>query len=421
VVLPDVKDVMLEPVPDAPQQLGSWRDALALVRTRATALRISQAQIQQAGGVARQALAVALPKLTASGSYDRALITSDQPQNAAFPTSNLQGTLALVVPVVNVAAWHNIGTQRDREKGAELNAKDQERILLTTVATNAVAVITSSRISETTRVSLASALSALNLTQRRFALGASSAIDVLRAEQEVSASRANIVTADENLRQTRENLGAALGDQVAWGVADSVRIEDLRGVAENNCQPLQNLDERSDIKAAQKTVDAANRDRKYVNYQFLPTLDLVGSVTANTQDRLPSDQNVNASVGARLAWNLYDGGIRYGQKKIYEGAATVASQTLVQTKRDTTITVGRADRGVQVAQTNLEVSTRARDLAKENARLTRLAFINGSGTSFDLVQQAAALRTAEIDLLLKDFGLYQAKIAAFLQKANCAL
>jgi outer membrane protein TolC len=421
VVLPDVKDVMLEPVPDAPNQLGSWRDALAMVRTRATALRISQAQIQQAAGTSQQALAVALPKLTASGTYNRALITSDQPQNAAFPTSNLQGGLDLRVPVVNIAAWHNVGTQREREKGAELNARDQERLLLAAVALNAVAVITRSRIAETTRVSLASALSALNLTQRRFALGAASAIDVLRAEQEVSASRANVVSADEGLRQAREDLGQTLGDDQPWGVADAVRIEDLRAVAENNCQPIQNLDERSDIKSAQKTVDAANRDKKLVNYQFLPTLDLVGSANVNRDERLPSGKNVNASVGAQLTWLLYDGGTRYGQKKINEGSATIASQNLVQARRNATITVGRSDRGVQVAETNLEVSTRARDLAKENARLTRLAFINGSGTSFDLVQQASALRTAEIDLLVKDFGLYQAKIAAYLQKANCGL
>jgi multidrug efflux system outer membrane protein len=421
VELPDVKDPMLVPVPDAQSQLASWKDALAKVRTQATALRIAQAQITQARGTSQQALAAALPRLTASGTYNRALITSDQPQNVVFPYDNLQGGLDLRVPVINVPAWHNVGTQHEREKAAELNSRDQERILLTSVAQNAVTVITTTRISETTRVSLASALSALNLTQRRAALGAASAVDVLRAEQEVAASRANIVQADENLRQARENLGVALGDSVPWGVGDSVHIEDLRSVAQAYCKPLNDLNERTDIKAAQKSMDAAKRDKKLVDYQFLPTLDLVGNVIVNREDRPPSGKNVNAAVVAQLTWLLYDGGTRYGQKKIAEGSATIAEQNLVQARRNATISTGRADRGILVAEANLEVSTRARDLAKENARLTRLAFINGSGTSFDLVQQAGLLRTAEIDLLVKDFGVYQARIAAYLQKANCGL
>jgi outer membrane protein TolC len=422
VQLPDVKDPMLVPVPDAPNQLASWRDALALVRSRATALRISQAQILQAAGASQVALAVALPKLTASASYSRPLIISDlAANNPQFGRDNLGAGLDLRVPVVNVAAWYNVGTQHERERGAELNAKDQERLLLTVVATSAVTVITTSRIAESSRVSLAAALSLLDLTKRRFALGAATAVDVLRAEQEVSASRAAIVSADESLRQAREALGQALGDPASWGVSEAVRIEDLEGTATSICKPIDSLEARSDIKAAQKSLDAANRDKKYVDYQFLPTVDLVGNVNWNKDPRFPSNDNVNASVGAQLTWPLYDGGTRYGQKKINEGIATVASQTLVQTKRDATIQISQADRSVLVAQTNLEVATRTRDLAKENARLTRLAFVNGRGTSFDLVQQAQVLREAEIDLLVKDFGLVQARLASFLAKANCQI
>jgi outer membrane protein TolC len=420
--MPNVEDAMLDPVQDAPNQLASWRDALTLVRTRATALKISQAQILAAEGQAQQALAVALPKLTGSASYSRALLFSDQlAGNPNFFKSSLSGALDLRIPIVNVAAWHNVKTIHEREKGAELSAKDQERLLLTTVASSAVSVITASRVAESSRVSLAAALSLLDLTKRRFALGAASAVDVLRAEQEVSASRASIVTGDEALRQSRETLGLALGDSAPWGVSDSVRIEDLEGTAQSICQPIDSLDARTDIKAAQKTVDAANRDVKNVDYQFLPTVDLVGNVNWNKEPRFPSDEHINASVGAALSWTLYDGGNRYGSKKITQGAATVATQNLIQTKRAATVQISQADRSIIVAEANVEVATRTRDLAKESARLARLAFMNGQGTSFDLVQQAQALRVAEIDLLVKDFGLFQAKLTSFLVKANCGI
>jgi multidrug efflux system outer membrane protein len=429
VQLPDVKDPMLDPVPDAPNQLASWQDALKLVRTQATALKISQARIVQAVGQSQQALAQALPKLTASGNYSRnitSLTPAAQAKADANPTfffrDSLTAQLGLDIPILNVAAWYNIKTAHVRENAADLSAKDQERLLLTTVALGAVNVITASRVAESSRVSLAAALSLLDLTKRRFALGAATAVDVLRAEQEVSASRAAIVTADEALRQSREALGQSLGDSVAWGVGEAVRIEDLEATASSICKPIESLDVRSDIKAAQRSLDAAKRDTTSVDYTFLPTLDLTANAQWNRdEERTFSGRAINYNIGAVANWNLYDGGTRYGQKKIFKGSETVADQTLVQTKRDATIQISQADRSVLVAQTNLEVATRTRDLAKENARLTRLAFMNGSGTSFDLVQQAQALREAEIDLLVKDFGLVQAKLQSYLAKANCQI
>jgi outer membrane protein TolC len=74
---------------------------------------------------------------------------------------------------------------------------------------------------------------------------------------------------------------------------------------------------------------------------------------------------------------------------------------------------------VVVAQANLDVSTKGRDIAAETARLTRIAYMNGTGTSFDLVDTARRLREAELDLTIKEFELTRAKITAFLALATC--
>ena len=67
------------------------------------------------------------------------------------------------------------------------------------------------------------------------------------------------------------------------------------------------------------------------------------------------------------------------------------------------------------------MSQHARDIAKERARLSRIAFVNGSGTSFDLVDSAKQLREAEIDLLNQQFAVFRAEIAAFLAKSDCSI
>jgi outer membrane protein, multidrug efflux system len=74
---------------------------------------------------------------------------------------------------------------------------------------------------------------------------------------------------------------------------------------------------------------------------------------------------------------------------------------------------------VDVARSGLEIATRARELAAENDRLTRRAFEVGTGTSQELVVSAAALRQTELNLVVSEFQLFQARIEAYLAEAAC--
>lgn len=420
------------PVPPAANQLGSWQQAIQLVRSRSTTLRISRAQVEQAEGVSQQAWATTLPKLTGNANLTRYLLfgtgTNFGPSGVRAnvtipdPATRFSASLNLDQPLVALGSWYSIGTAKERIHAAELGEKDAQRVSLAAVAQAAVAEITASRVAESSRVSLASALSTLDLTKRRAQLGAASAIDVLRADQEVALSRSQVVSADESLRQAREALGASLGDTRAWAVSPDIQVDDLARTTARVCRPVDNVEGRADILAAQKTLDAAKRDRNQVDYSYVPTVDAVSSLSyTGTIIQSPNGKHVNWTVGAALVWPLFDGGDRYGQARIRDAQAEIARQQLVQQKRNLSIQVVQADRAVVVAEANVQVATQNRDIARESARLSRLAFMNGSGTSFDLVDSARRLREAEINLLIQDFGVFQAKIAAYLARANCAI
>lgn len=423
---------MLVPVPPASNQLGSWNQAVQLVRSRSTALRISRAQVEQAEGVSQQAWATALPKLTGNANVTRYLLfgngTNFGPSGVRAnvtipdPATRFGASLNLDQPILALGSWYSIGTAKERIRAAELGEKDAQRVSLAGVAQAAVAEITATRVAESSRVSLASALSTLDLTKRRAQLGAASAIDVLRADQEVALSRSQVVSADESLRQAREALGASLGDTRAWAVSPEIQVDDLARTTARICRPVDNVETRADILAAQKNLDAAKRDRNQVDYSYVPTVDAVSSLSyTGTIIQSPNGKHVNWTVGAALVWPLFDGGDRYGQARIRDAQAEIARQQLVQQKRNLSIQVVQADRAVVVAEANVQVATQNRDIARESARLSRLAFMNGSGTSFDLVDSARRLREAEINLLIQDFGVFQAKIAAYLARANCAI
>jgi hypothetical protein len=74
---------------------------------------------------------------------------------------------------------------------------------------------------------------------------------------------------------------------------------------------------------------------------------------------------------------------------------------------------------VGVAEQARVVAAAARALAAETDRLTRVGYIEGQGTSLELVVAAAALREADITLALREFDLVKARVLAILALANC--
>jgi hypothetical protein len=60
------------------------------------------------------------------------------------------------------------------------------------------------------------------------------------------------------------------------------------------------------------------------------------------------------------------------------------------------------------------VSAKTREINAETVRLSKISFLNGSGTSFDLVLTERQLRVSDADLAVSEFSVLQAKIAALL-------
>jgi outer membrane protein TolC len=172
---------------------------------------------------------------------------------------------------------------------------------------------------------------------------------------------------------------------------------------------------------ASKSLDAAKQDRKTADYLFAPTVDLVSQAGYFSYFfRSPSFDHWAWQGGVTATWVIFEGGDRYGQRRQKEANEAIAREELVRTQRVAALENIQSERGILVARATLDVSTKTRDIAKEQARLSQIAFLNGSGTSLELVDSTSKLRAAEIDVLVKEFGVFQAELAAFLAKAECS-
>ncbi len=425
--MPDVSDPLLEPPPPPAHVLASWQQGVQLVRDQSVTIRVARANILRAQADVKIALAPALPQLAGSGSVNRYLLRGEVPNGAGgtikipVPPTIWNAGVTLTVPLFRPAAWYDYGSAKDNVDANRLSTQETERQVVALVADRIVGVVTAERLAEVSRSSLRAALSTVDLTKRRAALGASNTLDVLRVESEASLSRSQVVSTTESLILAREALGSALGSSESWDVTPDIRLDSLAAEAQRNCHLETDLQDRSDIRAANATLGVAERNVKAVDYRYLPTVD--AQSTFSVQDpRFPqTNRHENWTVSGVLTWEIYDGGLRGGQRTAARAEADVARADLFETRRSARLQVRQTLRNVQVAEANLAVSAKTREIDAETARLSKISFLNGSGTSFDLVLTESALRVAEADLAVKEFNVTEAKIAAILAMSTCQL
>jgi outer membrane protein TolC len=430
-----VDDPMLAPMPPPLHVITSWEDATKMLRQRSTDLRSSYDDIRRAEADSRTALAGVLPTLNATGTASHTILpranggsvidTGTAAGATILPTgggggrNSLTGSVRLSVPLIDVRAWHAIGTAKVSEDAAHLDYQNLERTTAAGLASAIAVNVTAERVSELGRVGLRNALERLALTQAKERTGTATGLDIVRARQDVAQARSQLVTSDEALRKSRDALGLALGLTEPVGVVQTTDLGAIRDGVLKACRQLPKLEDRADLRAADKAIEVARRRRVEVNQGFLPTLSAGSTLTESISDS-GAPGRTNWNVQAVLNVPIWDGGVRYGQRRnaaAVEDQSTLAREAL---RRSTTVDLVQARRNVDVAEESRRVSEEVRQLAFEVDRLTRAAYQTGKGTSLDLITSAAALRQAELDLAVDELGLVQAKIASLLTLADCS-
>mgnify|MGYP000887163642 CR=1 FL=1 len=420
-------DPMLEPLPEPPKSLTSWRQALALSAAEDPEYSISLFEIERSRGEERQALAGALPTLTANGQVTFHIIRDDistidfetgAPVTETVPSSpTASASLTLRQPILAPRIWYAIGTAEAATEAAELSSQDTQRLLVGRVAAAIVSVVTAERIAETNRVGLRAALERLVLQKRRLELGSGTTLDVVRFEQDVVLARATLIQGDEDLRQAREALGLALGSVEPYGVSPNISINEIEGTITRICAGG-SLESRADIQSIMKEKEIAERSVTDADLRYAPTAEVSTTATYSSQD-LVGDKNYAWSVQGLLTIPIWDGGERYGARRSALAVVRQQEERLDAAMRSAKVEVTQAQRSVTVANDALTVAKRARELAAETDRLSQRAFEAGAGTSFDLVDASRRLREAELSLAVRELEMVRAKITALLATASC--
>lgn len=433
----EVSDPLLTPVAAPRRVLVGWRDTVSIINSRNTDLQIAVQEVERARGLTRQALGRVLPTLDATGRASKNLFNQTRPTRnllgeqqfhpgtniplwEAFPSrdTNLQGDLRAALPL-SPRGWYAVGTAEHIETTTKLRVEDQRRLVLASVADSIVSVVTAERVSEIRRVGLRSSLERYELMSRRLRLESGTKLDVVRAEQDVTLARNEVVTANESLLTSREALGLALGMQEPYGVPPNFSLAQLEQSTREACN-VGSPDNRSDVLAARSDLDVAERGVRDAQLAYAPSAELASTFSIANDPIGGFNRYYQWNIGAVLNIPIFDGGVRYGEARSARAAVEQSKSRLDATKRGANVEASQSARKVEVAEQARMLSERQRDLAKESARLSQVAFDAGSSTSFELVESAQQLREAELNLALREFEVVRAKITALLARSNCA-
>lgn len=431
VLTPEVSDPLLTPPPEAPRHIGSWDDALALIKAQSPDYITAAQSVVRAEAEKRITLAAVLPMLDAQASFTHQFYTTafsiltpsagnGQPAAVGFvsPPSNLRtfaGNFSWAV--VDPRGIYRVGTASETIKVAKLSFADQRREIALSVVHSMLATLAAARVAEVNRVGLRSSLERLALTQARLKYGQGTALDVDRGLRDADSARRLIISGDEALLQAREALGAALGSPLAISPPGGLDLDEFEAAVARTCHLNDDIDRRPDVAAARGQVDVAERRVHEAELLFSPTLSF-GSQFA--------DNNV-AVLGPTKTWDvqalvnvpLYDGGARYGALRDARAAAEQARQNLIATRLNAIVGSAQAQRLVGVRQAARDVSKRQVELAQRIDDRTRDGYANGFGNSLDLVTSAQDLRQSQIDLALLDYQVAEARADAVLTNAEC--
>ena len=235
-------------------------------------------------------------------------------------------------------------------------------------------------------------------------------IDVLRAEVELNAEMQRATAASNDFEKTKLQLARVIGLPLGQNYLLDPALPDLPSPDVTLAQAVENAYmTRSDYRAALERVRAAEAARQAVVGDTLPAL----HVNADFGDigRSPRDSHSTFSVTGAVQIPIFQGGRTRG--RLLEADADLRSRRAEAEDLKAAIyyEVRAAFLDLQATTEQLQVATKARDLASQQLTQSRDRFIAGVASNIEIVQAQEAVAMANEQYIDALYGYDLAKAA----------
>lgn len=397
----------LAPASVSAQPLGVFLAAAP----RAAEVREADALARQREAERTQALGRLLPAVTARLGYTRNQyevgVTIPTGANATraviTPENQLDATLSLDVPLLDLGAWSRYGAAREGADGARVRVGAATEDVRRTVARQWFTWVAATALRDAARSALDAADRAVTRTRNRAAAGAGSALDVLRAESDAARARQRISDAELSVDDAARALHSLTG--VAVGEAPALAEDDLRDEGPLSAW-AHGAEEVPSVRAAQSDARVGDAQARASWLALAPTV----SATASQRWTNAAGFGPTGSwaAGVALAWRFDVGAV--ASARAQEAAGDVAQARLERATREARDAVATAWNQVRAGISRAHAA-RAEEAASEGAaRTARERLATGAGTELEALLAARDAFSARVSRVQADADLGYARV-----------
>lgn len=407
-----------QPAPTGPQLATreiSLQQAIDLALDGNTDLAIAEARRGIAGTHGRNAAGPLWPRLDLSAGYTRSVdpvfVFGTKLRQGTFGPEDLDfaalnnpdaiGDWSTVVglrwSLLDPTIWAGRSSARSQADAASWSAvRMREGTVLATRVLYYVAQAAAAQL-EAADAAVEAAEATYDAFRRRRERGLLTEADLLQAEAELAAARAQQVETERIEFEAAQELGLHLG----WGPDTLPQPTDPlpspQALGEYEFDPKA----RSDLRALAAAADAADAAKTQASLNYIPAIDAFGQFATHSSEALSFDQN-NWTVGVMLRWTVFDGFGRSADVQRANLQRHIARVEYEQAVRDAHSELDQAVRAVRSAERQVEATRTAVNAAETGRQLMRRRFDEGLATAADLMQaeaRATAMRQRAINAL----------------------
>ena len=323
----------------------------------------------------------------------------------------------LTANIVNLTALRNYRASDQLLKATQFSARDARDLVVLAVTGSYLAVIAASSRIDSAKAQVAAAEALYKQAMDRHDAGLAARIDVTRSEVELRTQQQRLISEQTDYAKQKIQLGRLIGlppgqeftliDTLPYAPLTNLTLEQALSRAYAN---------RSDLKAAQAQVNAAELAKKAAVAERYPSAD----VAANYGAVGPSPSLGTFTVTGTLRFSIFDAGRIRGDIEEADAAFEQRHSEFEDLRGQIDAEVRQAFLDLNAAASQVSVAQSNRDLAQETLAQSRDRFAAGVADTVEVVQAQEQVAAAEQDYItsLYAHNLAKASVARAMGQAD---
>ncbi|MFO0611821.1 MAG: TolC family protein [Polyangiaceae bacterium] len=380
------------------------RRAIDLSRENNERARAAELRVEVAEGQVQSARGAFLPTLTLGLSG-----TGNARSDRNGDNFSGSGTVTLRQPLLKPSAIPSLRASNFNLDAAKSSATDDLLGLEFDTARAFIAVVEAQRVLTAANARLERANADLEDVQARVDAELVSSNDATRAKLDVSSAKRAVTSGEAKLGQARLALALLVGAEVTEDVEEASTLvhdaEAFIGVSADLSKTA--MSNRPDLATLHSQTLAAKASADEPLYRIIPSIDLTMQFQANPNPATGTPWD-GESATLSLTWVIFDGGIRYGDKRSRDAQAQQAELNEKALERTIDSSVRTALVAVGAAQANVKEAKNAVDIAAANSEETEILYKKGLARAIELTDANGSLYDAEVAYAEAQLDLAQA-------------